>query len=194
MDRSFVAATVALLVVLVPVLRRCTWRTAAALALVCATVTAVGPMTPWSQFTREMTMGIVYGRLGTDWQGLGGWIRVLGVLGAAAAFILTRLPETAPPRGGRRLAWTFGLATDGRGISCAAAIPLGLAALGTLWEYISVESLPTFRDDDGMLIVRSATAGLELTLLAAFAGTACAARAYFRLRTRPVPPTSPETP
>ena len=189
MDRSFVAATVALLVVLVPVLRRCTWRTAAALALVCATVTAVGPMTSWSLFWQGMVpgetpgtglMGRVYGRSGTEARGLGGWILVLGVLGAASAFTLTRRRETVPSEEGRQLA-------------LLAAILLGLAALGSLWEYIDVESLPTLRDDEGMLIVRSATAGLELTLLASFAGTACAARAYFRLRTRPVPP-SPETP
>ena len=34
------------------------------------------------------------------------------------------------------------LATQGRRMACAAAIPLGLAALGTLWEYIDVESVP----------------------------------------------------
>jgi hypothetical protein len=119
MDRSFVAATVALLVVLVPVLRRCTWRTAAALALVCGTVTAVGPMTPWSVFTRRMapgvepqrlTMGIEYGRPGLDiWTGLGGWICFLGILGASAACTLTRLPEPGslprPARQGRFGRW-----------------------------------------------------------------------------------------
>lgn len=78
-------------------------------------------------------------------------------------------------------------------MACTSAIALGLAMLGTLSEYVDAESFPPVRDDDGMLILRSATAGLELTLLASFAGTACAARAYFRLRTRPVPPTSPET-
>ncbi len=192
LDAWSVLVPVLLGAVFVPLLRGCGWRTAGALALVFATMTASGPAWEWQHVLYEVSAdatpprGVNISRgedgpRGTQKPFFGELVVVLGVAAVAASFLVTISSERATP-GGMLL------------IALAAAILLGLASVWTLYEILAHARAEPVHVGEGLSLLPIPSFGIRLTLLAGVLGTVCAARALALLRTAPDASTSPGTP